>query len=120
MRDHPRRPDPLDEFETLEEARAGLEHLEGLRAVVLPIVLLGLVFGAGITWLDAQMVAWGAEPAISRPPFSFIVLTLWTVNAIAAFQFLLVAWRCWSLRVAIDRYFDDLLAPVEAERSDAA
>jgi hypothetical protein len=119
MREQTSRPSPLEEFESLDEARAALEHLEGLRAVVLPVVLIGLIFGAGVAWLDAQMVAWGADPAISRAPFNYLVLLLWTANAIAAFQFLMLAWRCWALRTSIDHYFDEFLATV-GERRDAA
>jgi len=117
---HERGRDPLDEFDTLEDARKGLEHLEALRSVAMPVVLLGLVFAAGITWLDAQLVVWGSEPLLTRAPFSWILLTIWTVNAFAGVQFLLLAYKAYNLRSALHRFYAQLPATSATQGREAA
>ena len=95
MHDPLQRPNPLDAFDTLEDARERLEDLESLRSTSLPLVILGLVFASGLTWLDAQLVVWGAEPMLTRAPFSWILLTIWTANAFAGVQFFLLVRKAW-------------------------
>lgn len=117
MHDPLQRPNPLDAFDTLEDARERLEDLESLRSTSLPLVILGLVFASGLTWLDAQLVVWGAEPMLTRAPFSWILLTIWTANAFAGVQFFLLVRKAWLLRSAMQRYYAALPVVADADGS---
>jgi len=114
------RANPLDAFDTLQDAREGLEHLERLRAASMPLVLLGIVFAAGITWLDAQLVVWGAEPLLTQSPFNLVLLSIWAFNAFAGVQFLLLARKAWVLQAALNRYYAALPARIDEDRREAA